>query len=201
MARYTGPKHKLARRVGINLLDKTSNSLQRRLNIPPGVHGRKRKKRLSEYGLQMREKQKAKIMYGVLERQLKTIVQTVKKRKGETGEMILGSLETRLDNMVYRLGLAKTRYMARQMVTHGHVLVADKKINVPSYRAKIGEKISISDKMKKNSSISESMEDKENNIMPFLKKNKFEGELTRMPKRDDLEVPFDLQMIIEYYSR
>ncbi len=109
MARYTGPKHRLARREGVNILDKTSQSLQRRLNVPPGIHGRKRKKRLSEYGTQLREKQKAKATYGLLEKQFKKLVQTVQKRKGETGEMIVSLLETRLDNLVYRLGFARSR--------------------------------------------------------------------------------------------
>src|SRR4051794_37488865 len=117
MARYTGPKHKLARREGVNILDKTSNSLQRRLSVPPGVHGRKGKRRLSEFGQQLREKQKAKAMYGVLERQFSGLVNRVAHQKGDTGELLLSLLETRLDNVVYRLGFAKTRFMARQFVS------------------------------------------------------------------------------------
>src|SRR3989338_4955126 len=116
MARYTGPKHKLARRVGVNVLDKTSNSLMRRLNTPPGVHGAKRKRRLSEFGLQLKEKQKAKSIYGILEKQFKKLVETVQKKRGDTGELLISLLETRLDNIVYRLGFAKTRFMARQLV-------------------------------------------------------------------------------------
>lgn len=127
MARYTGPKHKLARREGVNILDKTSASLQRRLNIPPGVHGRKRKKRLSEYGHQLREKQKARMMYGLLESQFKTMFQNSEKQEAETGEFLISSLESRLDNVVYRLGFAKSRFQARQMVSHVHVLVNGKK--------------------------------------------------------------------------
>ena len=201
MARYTGPKHRLARQVGVNLLDKTSQSLQRRLSVPPGVHGRKRKKRLSEFGLQMREKQKAKIMYGLLERQLKRLVQTVQTKKGETGEMILAMLETRLDNIVYRLGYAKTRMMARQIVGHGHILVNGKKVSIPSYQVKIDDLVSVSAKMAKNAKVIESLEEKENNLLSFLKKDKTGGKLVRMPKKDDLEVPFNMQLIIEYYSR
>jgi small subunit ribosomal protein S4 len=109
MARYTGPKHRLARKEGINVLDKTSASLQRRLNVPPGVHGKKRKKTLSEFGQQLREKQRAKSVYGLLEKQFKNLVQRIQERKGDTGEMIVQALETRLDNVVYRLGFAKTR--------------------------------------------------------------------------------------------
>jgi len=201
MARYTGPKHRLARQVGVNLLDKTSQSLQRRLAVPPGVHGKKRKKKLSEFGLQMREKQKAKIMYGLLERQLKRLVQTVQTKKGETGEMILAMLETRLDNVVYRLGFTKSRNMARQIVGHGHVLVNGKKVSIPSYQARVDDVITLSPKMMKNLKVIESLEEKEGNVLTFLKKEKVGGKLVRMPKKDDLEVPFNMQLIIEYYSR
>ena len=201
MARYTGPKHKLARREGVNILDKTSQSLQRRLNVPPGIHGRKRKKRLSEYGTQLREKQKAKATYGLLEKQFKKLVQTVQKRKGETGEMIVSLLETRLDNLVYRLGFARSRTMARQFVSHGHVLVNGKKVNIPSYEVKVDDVISISATIQKNPQVIELLNDKEIKILPFIKKEGISGKLVRMPKKEDLEVPFDLQLIIEYYSR
>lgn len=201
MARYTGPKHKLARREGVNILDKTSQSLQRRLNVPPGIHGRKRKKRLSEYGTQLREKQKAKATYGLLEKQFKKLVQTVQKRKGETGEMIVSLLETRLDNLVYRLGFAKSRTMARQFVSHGHVFVNGKKVNIPSYEVKVDDVISISTTIQKNPQVVELLNDKEIKILPFIKKEGVSGKLIRMPKKEDLEVPFDLQLIIEYYSR
>ena len=200
MARYTGPKHKLARREGVNLLDKQSQSLLRRLNIPPGIHGKKRKKRLSEYGQQLREKQKAKVTYGLLEKQFKGIVQTVQKKKGDTKELIVSLLETRLDNVVYRLGFAKTRYMSRQFVSHGHILVNDKKLTIPSYQVKVDDVISLSPKMKKNPKVLELMEEKQE-VLPFLKKQGTLGKLERMPKKEDLQVPFDLQLIIEYYSR
>lgn len=201
MARYTGPKHKLARREGVNVLDKTSQSLQRRLNIPPGIHGKKRKRRLSEYGTQLREKQKAKATYGLLERQFKRLVQSVQKKKGETGEMIVALLETRLDNLVYRLGFAKSRTMARQFVSHGHVLVNGKKVNIPSYQVKPDDVISISPTIQKNPQVAELLNDKEIKLLPFLKRAGVSGKLIRMPKKEDLEVPFDLQLIIEYYSR
>ena len=201
MARYTGPKHRLARREGVNILDKTSQSLQRRLNVPPGIHGRKRKKRLSEYGTQLREKQKAKAMYGLLEKQFKKLVQTVQKRKGETGEMIVSLLETRLDNLVYRLGFATSRAMARQFVSHGHIFINGKKVNIPSYEVKVDDVISISATIQKNPQIIELLNDKKRIILPFIKKEGVSGKLIRMPKKEDLEVPFDLQLIIEYYSR
>jgi small subunit ribosomal protein S4 len=201
MARYTGPKHKLARREGVNIIEKDSPSLQRRLNIPPGQHGRKRKKRLSEYGAQLREKQKAKAIYGILEKQFKNLVKTVTKKKGETGEMLLALLETRVDNVVYRLGFAKTRPHARQLVSHGHVLVNEKRVNIPSYQVKVDDVISLSKNIQNNPGILEAIGKKEMQILPFLKKEGMSGKLIKMPKRDDLVVLFDLQPIIEYYSR
>lgn len=200
MARYTGPKHRLARKEGVNLLDKSSQSLIRRLNVPPGVHGKKRKKRLSEYGLQLREKQKAKTTYGLLEKQFKGIVEAVQTKKGDTKELIVSLLETRLDNIVYRLGFAKTRFMSRQLVSHGHILLNGKKLTIPSYQVKVADVITLSPKMQKNPKILEILEEKQD-VLPFLKKQGVSGKLERMPKKEDLQVPFDLQLIIEYYSR
>lgn len=200
MARYTGPKHRLARREGVNLLDKSSQSLMRRLNTPPGIHGKKRKKRLSEYGLQLREKQKAKVNYGLLEKQFKKLVQAVQKKKGDTKELIVSSLETRLDNIVYRLGFAKTRFMARQFVSHGHILVNGKRLNIPSYSVTTDDIISLSPNIQKNPEVLELLKE-DLPLLPFLEKQGISGKITRMPKHEDLQVPFDLQLIIEYYSR
>jgi small subunit ribosomal protein S4 len=201
MARYTGPKHRLARKEGVNLLDKTSQSLARRLATPPGVHGKKRKRRLSEYGLQLREKQKAKTTYGVLEKQFKNMVQNVRSKKGDTKDLIISSLETRLDNIVYRLGFAKTRYMSRQFVSHGHILVNNKTINVPSYQVEVNDVISLSTKMQKNPKVLEFSQEEEGVILPFLQKKGTIGKLIRIPKMEDVQVLFDPQLIIEYYSR
>ena len=201
MARYTGPKHKLARREGVNILDKQSASLQRRLNVPPGQHGRKRKKRLSEYGAQLREKQKAKNIYGILEKQFRNLVLKVTKKKGETGEMLIALLETRLDNVVYRIGFAKTRAMARQLVSHGHVSVNGKRVNIPSFQLKINDIISISKELQKNPQVLQALDEKDKQILPFLKREGMSGKLLIMPKRADVEALFDLQPIIEYYSR
>ena len=200
MARYTGPKHRLARKEGVNLLDKSSQTLMRRLATPPGVHGKKRKKRLSEYGLQLREKQKAKTTYGLMEKQFKNLVQKVQLKKGDTKELIVSSLETRLDNLVYRLGFAKTRFMARQIVSHGHVLVNGKKLNIPSYSVKVDDVISLTPTMQNNKVVLETNKEKED-VLAFLNKKGLSGKLVRMPKSEDLQVPFDLQLIIEYYSR
>lgn len=202
MARYTGPKHKIARREGINILEKESASLKRRLNVPPGgVHGRKMKRRLSEFGQQLREKQKAKAIYGLLEKQFSNLVKTVGKKKGDTGELLMSLLETRLDNVIYRLGFAKTRAHARQIVGHRHVLVNEKKLNVPSYQVKVNDAISLTSQAQKNPQIMSLLEEKDKVIMPFLKRQGISGTLLRMPKKDDVQVPFDLQLIIEYYSR
>ena len=200
MARYTGPKHRLARREGVNILDKSSASLTRRLNIPPGQHGRKRKKRLSEYGEQLREKQKAKATYGLFEKQFKKIFRYVESQKAETGEFLIALLETRLDNLVYRLGFARSRAGARQLVSHGHVTVNGKRVNIPSYQVKASDTVSIDADSQKNPLVLQAMEEKKD-FLPFVERKGAVGKLVRLPKKDDLEVPFDTQPIIEYYSR
>ena len=200
MARYTGPKHKLARREGVNVLDKTSNTLSRRLNIPPGQHARKRKRRLSEFGEQLREKQKAKVAYGLLEKQFKNLFRNVEAKKAETGELLIAHLETRLDNLVYRLGFARSRAGARQLVSHGHIMVNDKRVNIPSYQVKVDDIITPDSKSLNNPTVLQAIEERKE-FLPFIKREGASGKLLRMPKKDDLEVPFNTQMIIEYYSR
>lgn len=200
MARYTGPKHKLARREGVNILDKTSASLQRRLNVPPGVHARARRKKLSEFGQQLREKQKLKASYGILEKQLTNLVRSVQRKKGETDELLVSLLETRLDNIVYRLGFAKTRFQARQFVSHGHVMVNGKKVTIPSYHVQVKDVVSLLPKFQKNAMVTQLPEEKED-LLPFLSKKGPTGTLLRMPKREDVQVLFNTQLIIEYFSR
>lgn len=200
MARYTGPKHKLARREGVNLLEKTSNSLARRLNVPPGVHGKKGKRRPSEYGLQLRQKQMAKVTYGLLEKQFRKIVDLASITKGDTEELLLSLLERRLDNVVYRLGLAKSRMMSRQFVGHGHVLVNGKKMSIPSYTVKVGDVITLDDKIQKNPDVIKVMEEKKE-TMGFLEKKGPAGKMVRLPLAEDIQVPFSTRQIIEYYSR
>lgn len=201
MARYTGPKHKLARREGVNILDKNSASLMRRLNVPPGVHSKKAgRRRTSEYGTQLREKQKAKAMYGLLEKQFKQLVQTVTAQTGDTEELLLSSLERRLDNVVYRLGLAKSRMMARQIVVHGHVLVNNKKMTIPSFTVSTGDVVSIDVTMQKNPDVAKLLGEK-TEIIAFLEKKGPAGKLKRLPKPEDVMPPFSTRQIIEYYSR
>ncbi|HSX09294.1 MAG TPA: 30S ribosomal protein S4 [Candidatus Saccharimonadales bacterium] len=200
MARYTGPKHKLARREGINLLEKTSASLMRRLNVPPGVHGRKGKRRPSEFGQQLREKQKAKVMYGLLEKQFKKMVDLASSQKGDTEDLLLALLERRLDNVVYRLGLAKSRMMSRQFVTHGHVLVNGKKMTIPSYTVQTGDVITLDATIQKNPDVIKVLQENKE-MLGFLEKKGPVGKLVRMPIAEDIQVPFSTRQIIEYYSR
>jgi small subunit ribosomal protein S4 len=200
MARYTGPKHRLVRKEGVNVLDKTSASLQRRMNIPPGMHARKRKKRLSEYGQQLREKQKAKSTYGLLEKQFKKLFQYAENQKAETGEVLVSLLETRLDNVVYRVGFSNSRAGARQLVSHGHILVNGKKVTIPSYQMKSDDVVTLSTKSQQNPLVLQAMEAKKE-FVPYVMREGASGKLLRVPKKEDLEVPFNTQLIIEYYSR
>ena len=200
MARYTGPKHKQARREGVNLLEKNSASLLRRLNVPPGVHGKKGKRRPSEYGQQLREKQKAKVMYGLLEKQFRKLVDTASEQTGDTEELLLSLLERRLDNIVYRLGLAKSRNMSRQFVSHGHVTVNGARMSIPSYNVKVGDVIALDAIIVKNPDVIAVMEEKPE-VMSFLKQKGPAGTMTRIPTAEDIQVPFSTRQIIEYYSR
>lgn len=200
MARYTGAKHRIARKFGINVLEKTTGTLQRRLHVPPGVHGGKRKRKLSEFGIQLKEKQKVKAVYGLLEKQFRNLVKSVQEKKGDTGELLISRLETRLDNLVYRLGFAKTRYMSRQLVGHGHITIDGKKISIPSFQVKEGQVIAITPKMLQNHQLIKLLKE-ESVIVSFLERKGGAGKLIRLPKRSDVDVPFDTQLIVEYYSR
>ena len=172
----------------------------RRLNIPPGVHGKKGKRRPSEFGTQLREKQKAKVMYGLLEKQFRKLVELATSQKGDTEDILLALLERRLDNVVYRLGLAKSRMMSRQFVTHGHVLVNGKKMSIPSYTVQKGDVITIDVKIQKNPDVIKVLEENKE-LLPFLEKKGPAGKLVRMPVAQDIQVPFSTRQIIEYYSR
>jgi len=202
MARYTGPKHKLARREGVNILGKASQSLERRINVLPGSLGRRgRRNRPSEYGIQLREKQKLKRIYGLLEKQFRKSVQEAERSSENTEEVLVQLLETRLDNVIYRLGFAPSRNMARQMVSHGHIKVNGKRLNIPSYKVKVGEKVSIADKFISNEINKKMIEDNSMEVLPYLKKDKMTGELIRMPKSEEIANPVEYQLVIEFYSR
>lgn len=201
MARYTGPKNKRARRAGSNLELKTnSTKLQRRLGILPGTHGRKGRRKVSDFGEQLAEKQKLKWTYGLLERQFRRYFEKAAKAKGVTGEMLLSLLERRLDNVVYRLSLAPTRAAARQLVSHGHVRVNDHKVSIPSYQVKPEDTITLSPKALNIPNIKELASQKA--VVPqWLARKAAVGKVSRLPQRDDITVDVNEQLIIEYYSR
>lgn len=202
MARYTGPKHRLARREGANIMEKESASLARRLMIHPGMHGPKgTRRKTSEYGLQLREKQKAKRMYQVSESQFARYVSRATGVKGKTGEALLQLLETRLDNMVFRLKFVPSRFMSRQLVSHGHVQVNGKTVNIPSYTVKVGDVISLSTKAQGIPAVMKMLELKETNLPEFVERKAAVGKLVSMPNRDQIKSEIDEQLIVEYYSR
>lgn len=192
MARYTGPKRRLSRREGIALFAKDAKALERKGAVPPGQHGLGRRRRVSEYGLELREKQKAKRFYGILERQFKLYFQKAAKVKGATGLALIRLLETRLDNVVYRLGFAKSRAQARQMVSHGHIMVDGKKVNIPSCQIKIEQTIALLPKLLDNTPIT---------LPGWLDRKATVGKVLRLPQREEMEQAIDEQLIVEYYSR
>lgn len=202
MARYTGPKDKLSRREGYNLFGSTSRSLERRLNVPPGVHGQKRRRKESEYGIQLREKQKVKRIYGLLERQFRRFFDIAGKQRGATGEVLLQLLERRLDNTVYRLGFARTRPMARQLVSHGHVTVNGKKVDIASYLVKPGDVVGLAEKSAQIVGVQESLADRGPNMPGWLSRDDERvGRVLRHPERGEVEPGITEQLIVEFYSR
>ncbi len=201
MAKYTGPKHRLARREGHNVLEKTSASLARRLNVPPGMHGPKGKGKTSEFGRQLREKQKAKRIYGLLEGQFRRYFDEALKVKGKTGEALLQLLERRLDNVVYRLGFAPSRAMARQLVSHGHILVNGKVVNIPSFRLRVDDVIALGAKAINIPVIKKALDEKEEKIVSFLDRKAAAGKFAKVPLREEIPTEVNEQLIIEFYSR
>ena len=201
MARYTGPSWKLSRRLGISLSG-TGKELEKR-PYAPGQHGPNQRKKLTEYGLQLQEKQKLRHMYGVNERQFKTIFNRASKMKhGILGENFMALLESRLDNLVYRLGLARTRRQARQLVNHGHILVDGKRVDIPSYKVVPGQVISVREKSRNLDIIKEAIE--VNNFTPdyvTFDADKLEGTFTRLPERSEMPAEINEALIVEWYSR
>lgn len=202
MARYTGPKNKKSRRIGSDLgLSTNPKLLERRINTPPGQHGKKGHKKLSDYGIQLQEKQKAKLIYGVLERQFKKYYTEAAKDPLATGSVLLQQLERRLDNAVYRLGLAPTRAAARQIVAHGNVKVNGRKLNIPSYQVKTDDTIELTQTAAKIPYIKELLEAEDNLPASWLTRKAIVGKVTRLPERDDITEDINEQLIVEYYSR
>jgi small subunit ribosomal protein S4 len=202
MARYTGPRCRLSRREGVNLGLKKKWSLEKR-ETAPGQHGLRRGK-LSNYGLQLREKQKAKRIYGILERQFKNYYLKATAAKGVAGTVLLQLLETRLDNVIYRLGFAITRAQARQMVGHGLVRVNGKKVNIPSFTVKAGDLLAFAQKEAVTKYVKKNLEMNEGWVVPewlIADKDGSQGKVVRVPSREDISVPLSEQLIIELYSK
>ena len=199
MSRYTGPKFKISRRLGISLSG-TGKELKR--PFPPGQHGPGQRKKLSEYGLQLQEKQKLRHMYGLSEKQFRNLFDRASKIPGISGENFMILLERRLDNLVYRLGLANTRAAARQLVAHGHITVNGRKVDIPSYLVNVGEVIGVRERSRNLQVIKDSVAS--NNFVPeYLDFNEkaLEGKLTRLPERAELPPEINEKLIVEFYSR
>ncbi|RKD27027.1 30S ribosomal protein S4 [Ammoniphilus oxalaticus] len=198
MARYTGPKHKLARRLGISL-DGTGKDIKR--NYPPGQHGQNRRK-LSEYGLQLQEKQKLRHMYGMTEKPFRKLFTQASKMPGVAGTNFMIMLESRLDNLVYRIGFGSSRPAARQLVAHGHVLVNGKKVDIPSYRVQPGDVIGLRERSRNLDVVKDALAARV--FLPsYLSydENKVEGTYIRLPEREELSAEINETFIVEFYSR
>jgi small subunit ribosomal protein S4 len=208
MARYRGPVEKIERRLGVSLALKGERRLAGKSALEkrpyaPGQHGQRRTK-VSEYGLQLREKQKAKFMYGVSEKQFRRLFKDANNMEGNTGSNLITLIERRLDNVVYRMGFATTRAFARQLVTHGHILVDGKKLDIPSYRVKPGQKIEIKEKSKSNPQVVRAGElTAQTGLSPWIdvEIDKGYGIFTRLPERDEVIIPVEERLIVELYSK
>ena len=209
MARYVGSVCRLCRREGMKLFLKGERCYQQkcaieRRNVPPGHHGKGRKAKLQGYGLQLREKQRVKRMYGVLERQFRRYFHEADRRRGITGETLLQLLESRLDNVVYRLGFAVSRPQARQMVRHGHFLVNDRRADIPSYGLRVGDRVRIKPASGKNPAIAYAQEEVKGRGIPEwleLDADGTSGRLAAVPTREQLNLPVQEQLIVELYSK
>ena len=207
MARYLGPKAKLSRREGTDLFLKSARrsiSDKSRFDTKPGQHGRTSGARTSDYGLQLREKQKVKRMYGVLEKQFRRYFAEADRRRGNTGANLLGLLETRLDNVVYRMGFGSTRAEARQLVSHKSVTVNGQSVNIPSYQVKAGDVIAIREKSRKQLRVTEALQLAQQVGMPSwveVNLEKVEGTFKKSPDRDEFAADINESMVVELYSR
>ena len=203
MARYTGPKSKISRRYGIALFG-PSKALERK-NYPPGMHGPKGSRRKqSDYATALAEKQKLRHMYGLMERQFRRYFETALRKRGVTGETLLQMLETRLDNVVYRLGFANSRSAARQLVSHGHVTVNSRKVNVASYNLKAGDTITIKEKPGSRRLVTRNLELTQIQPVPdwlTADKDQFQGKMVRVPSREEIAPVVNEQLVVELYSR
>ena len=209
MARYTGPVCRLCRRERMKLFLKGDRCFKEKCAIerrgyPPGQHGQRRGRRQLGYGVQLREKQKVKRIYGVLEKQFRNYFKAAERRKGITGENLLALLESRLDNVVYSLGFASSRAQARQFVRHGHILVDGRKTTIPSYEVKVGQSVAIKESSRKNDFIRASVETARGRGIPTwleLEADQFSGKMSSLPKREEIKLPIEEQLIVELYSK
>ncbi|WP_165020980.1 MULTISPECIES: 30S ribosomal protein S4 [unclassified Dysgonomonas] len=201
MARYTGPKSRIARKFGEPIFG--PDKVLSRKNYPPGQHGNGRKKKSSEYGIQLREKQKAKYTYGVLEKQFRNLFEKALSSRGITGELLLQFLESRLDNLVYRLGLAPTRAAARQLVSHRHIVVDGKVVNIPSYSVKPGQQIGVREKSKSLEVVNDALSGFNHSKYPWIEWDQasMTGKYLHIPERADIPENIKEQLIVELYSK
>ena len=201
MARYTGPKTKIARKLGEPIFGE--DKVLSKKNYPPGQHGQNRRRKMSEYATQLREKQKAKYTYGVLERQFRNLFNKASRMKGVTGEVLLQLLEARLDNIVYRLGIAPTRAAARQLVLHRHITVDGKVVNIPSYSVSEGQVVAVREKSKSLEVIQDALAGFNHSKYPWIEWDDAVkgGKLLHLPQRDDIPENIKEQLIVELYSK
>lgn len=199
MARYTGPKAKVNRKFGEPIFGNAKS----KKNYPPGQHGNSRRRKTSEYGLQLREKQKAKYTYGVLERQFRNLYERASRMPGVRGEVLIQLLERRLDNIVYRLGLARTRNAARQLVNHGHVVVDGQVVNIPSYTVDPNQVVGIRERSKSLEIVTDAVQALAHNQYPWLEWDgaSMSGRFLHVPERADIPETIKEQLIVELYSK
>ena len=201
MARYTGPKSRIARKFGEAIFG--ADKVLSKKNYPPGQHGQNKRRKTSEYGTQLAEKQKAKYTYGVLERQFRILFEKATRTKGITGEVLLQLLESRLDNVVYRLGIAPTRAAARQLVSHRHIVVDGKVVNIPSYQVKPGQVVGVREKSKSLENITDSLAGFNHSKYPWIEWDEASksGKYLNIPERADIPENIKEQLIVELYSK
>ena len=209
MARYIGPKCKICRRESEKLFLRGSRCFSdkcsfTRRGYPPGAHGKTGRRKLSSYATQLREKQKVKAIYGILEQQFRKIFLDASRRTGATGDNLLVALERRIDNVIYHMGIASSRTQSRQYIKHGHILVNGKKVDIPSFLVKPNQTITITDALKKNSTVKKSLDERDpEKIVTWIKfdRNNISGTIVRLPKREDITFPIQEHLIVELYSK
>jgi len=202
MSRYTGSKNKLSRRIGEDLGLKTNAAkVARVITNRPGQHGAKGRKKLSDFGVQLKEKQKVKYVYGVTEKQLRRLYDVATKNPTATGSAMLGLLERRLDNVVYRLGWATTRAAARQMVAHGHIQVNAKRMDIPSYAVKIGDVVSVKGTSSESKMFGDRLKEAVKEVPAWLERKGAASKVARYPERTEIREAIEEQLIVEYFSR